>query len=387
MMLFAAFALAGIALIMTGGTGYARSAPHEDLAAMPLTASSTTPTESSMLIAMGHLKQPANTFWELFLRLAGKTSWVLDTPPGVASNGGLVASDPTAGPLTVGFFISADLKFSPVARASNGGTTWSGGELPAPLATTPDALAVGPTGETLALVGKADERIVTSGDLSTWHTVTTTKALAGATSTCAWQRVTAVAYTAQSQPLLGLACTRAGEIGILAPSVSSSVQPSGWRNIGPSLPAGVGAASVVRLDTTASGTMGLAQLGSATRTSLVAFWGQGSADQWSQSGALPVPKGWTVEATATGGGAGQGVAVLLGAKEQRRVEQVTGPGTPWVAVASPPPGASGVSEVGTEIDTFVVTGSDLAVWAWTPGSVGWRRTATIVVKVPYGSSS
>jgi hypothetical protein len=387
MMVFVASAFAGIALIVTGGTGYADSAQHDDLAAMPVTASATTPMESSMLIAMGHLKQPANTFWELFLRPAGKTSWVLDTPPGVASNGGIVTSDPLVGPLTVGFLVSADLKFSPVARASEGGTKWSGGELPSPLTATPDALAVGQSGETLALVGKAGERIVMSGDLSTWHTVTTTNALARATSTCGWQRVTAVAYTAQSQPLLGLACTRAGEIGILAPTISSSVQPSGWRNIGPPLQAGVGAASVVRLETTASGPVGLAQLGSATRMSLVAFWGQGSTDQWSQSSTLPVPKGWTVMATATGGGAGQGVAVLLGSKEQRRVEEVTGPGTPWVTVANPPSAASGVSDVGTEIDTFVVTGSHLAVWAWTPGSVGWRRTATIVVPVPYGSSS
>jgi hypothetical protein len=339
-----------------------------------------------MLIAMGHFNEPANTFWELFLRTAGSTSWVLDTPPGVASNGGLVAAVPPTGPLTVGFLISAELKFSPVARSSNEGKKWSAGELPSPLAATPDALAVGPTGEILALVAKAGESILMSGDLSTWRTLTTTKVLARAISTCAWQRVTAVAYTAESQPLLGLACAHSGEIGILAPTNSSSVQPSGWRNIGPSLRTGVGAASVVRLETTAAGPVGLAQLGSTTRMSLVAFWGQGSTDQWSQSRALPVPTGWTVKATATGGGAGQGVAVLLGSGDQRRVEQVAGPGTRWVTVADPPRGAGGVSDVGTEIDTFVVTGSHLAVWAWTPGSVGWHRTATIVVPVPYGSS-
>ncbi len=387
--LFAALAFAALALTMSAGAGYASSATsagHGGIAATPIAASSTTPTESSMLIAMGHLNQPANTFWEVFLRLAGKPSWVLDTPPGVASNGGLVAAAPPVGPLTVGFMISADLKFSPVARTSNDGKTWSAGELPASLAGAPDALAVGPTGETLALVGNGGERIVTSGDLSTWHTLTTAKGLARATSTCAWQRVTAVAYTAQSQPLLGLACARTGEVGILAPTSATSVRPSGWRNIGPSLEVGVGPASVVRLETTAAGTVGLAQLGPTRRMSLVAFWGQGSTDQWSQSRALSIPKGWTVEATATGGGIGQGVAVLLGSREQRRVEEVAGPGTPWLTVANSPEGASGVSAVGTEIDTFVVKGSDLAVWAWTPGSVGWRQTATIVVPVPYGSS-
>ena len=63
------------------------------------------------------------------------------------------------------------------------------------------------------------------------------------------------------------------------------------------------------------------------------------------------------------------------------------PGASWVGVPSTPAGCRGVADVGGEIDTFVVTGSDLAVWAWTPASVGWSRTATIVVPVPYGSSS
>jgi hypothetical protein len=46
-----------------------------------------------------------------------------------------------------------------------------------------------------------------------------------------------------------------------------------------------------------------------------------------------------------------------------------------------------VSGAGAEIDTFVVRGSHLAVWAWSEGASGWRRTAWITVPVPYGSSS
>jgi hypothetical protein len=385
------FAFTAIAIVMMGGVRDAGSteprASHDGLAVEPIAASTTVPTESSVLIAMGHLAQPANTFWELFVRKAGDTSWVLDTPPGVASNGGLVASAPPTGALTIGFLVSADLKFSPVARASQVGTTWSGGELPFPLTAVPDALAVGPAGDTLALVGKNGESIVMSADLSTWHAVTTTKALARATSTCARQRVTAVAYTAGSQPLLGLACARAARIGILTPADSSGAQPSGWHAVGPSLPTSGNAASVIRLVSTATGPVGLAQLGSVTRMSLVAFWDQGSTLQWSTSGTLPVPSGWSVKATATGGGGGQGVAVLLGSGDHRRVEEVTAPDALWANVPDPPRGASGVSIVGTEINTFVVRGSDLAVWAWSPGSSGWHRTAAIVVPVPYESSS
>jgi hypothetical protein len=274
-----------------------------------------------------------------------------------------------------------------LARTPKVGAAWSGGELPFSLIAAPDALAVGPTGETLALVSKGGESIVSLTELSTWRTVTTAKALHRATSSCAWQRITAVAYTAPSQPLLGLACARAGQIGVLAPTNDAGVQPSGWHEVGPSLPTDAHAASVIRLETTATRPVGLARLGSARRMSLVAFWGPGPGVQWLLSGDLSVPTGWTVKATATGGGAGQGVAVLLGSGDQRRVEEVTGPGASWSSVPDPPRGTSGVSEVGTEIDTFVVTGSDLAVWTWSPGSVDWHRTAKIVVPVPYGSSS
>ena len=120
---------------------------------------------------------------------------------------------------------------------------------------------------------------------------------------------------------------------------------------------------------------------------MVGFWGDGTSSQWSGPTSFPVPSGWRVTATATGGGAGQGLAVLLGSGSSRRVEVVAGPGSSWVQLPSAPRGASGVSDVGGDIDTFVVTGSHLAVWAWTAGAAGWRRAASITVPVPYGSSS
>src|SRR6202034_3958637 len=83
----AAVAATVIGLAVSGSAGGAGtvSAP-----AAAISASTTTPTESSVLIAMGHLQDPSNTFWEVFLKPAGTASWVLHTPPGVASNGGLV---------------------------------------------------------------------------------------------------------------------------------------------------------------------------------------------------------------------------------------------------------------------------------------------------------
>jgi hypothetical protein len=351
-------------------------------------ASTTTPTGSSVLIAMGHLNNPSETFWELLVRPVGSASWVLRTPPGVASNGGLALAASPSGHLTVGFLSSAHLKFSPVAKSTDGGQHWSPGELPSSLTSAPDAMAVGPTGEALAIVGAVGRSVLqSSGDLSTWKPLTSVNVLARAARSCGAREVTAVAYNAAGRPLVGLNCAHQGKVGILAAETPPSSASSGWRDIGPSLGEGSGAAVVTRLVSSAAGVAGLAQVYSERRVSVVAFWGNGSSAQWSGPTSLSVPPGWSIKATATGGGSGQGLAVLLGSEDRRRVEVVAGPGVSWTTPPPAPAGASGMSVVGTEIDTFVVTGSHLAVWAWTEGDAGWRRTASITVPVPYGSSS
>jgi hypothetical protein len=351
-------------------------------------ASTTTPTGSSVLIAMGHLNNPSDTFWELFLRPVSSASWVLHTPPGVASNGGLALAASPSGLLTVGFLSSAELRFSPVAQSTDGGDHWSPGELPSSLTSMPDALAVGPTGEALAIVAAAGQSVLQSpGDLSTWKTLTSVNELARAAQSCGVQAVTAVAYNAAAQPLVGLNCGHQGEVGILTAKAPPNFGSSAWSDIGLSLGAGGGAASVTRLVSTGSGVAGLAKVHSERRVSVVAFWGNGSSAQWTGPTSFPVPPGWSIKATATGGGSGQGLAVLLGSGDRRRVEVVAGPGASWTTPPPVPRGASGVSIAGTEIDAFVATGSHLAVWSWTEGAGGWRRTASITVPVPYGSSS
>jgi hypothetical protein len=351
-------------------------------------ASTTSLTGSSVLIAMGHLKSPSDTFWELFLRRVNSASWALHTPPGVASNGGLALAASPSGLLTVGFLSSAELRFSPLARSTDGGDHWAPGELPSSLTPTPDALAVGPTGETLAIVGTAGRSVLQSlGGLSTWKPLTSANELARVAPSCGVREVTAVAYNAAAQPLLGLDCVHPGQVGILRATAPPNSGSSAWSDIG--LPLGVddGAASVIRLVSTAGGVAGLAQVHSASRVSVVAFWGNGTSAQWSGPTSFPVPPGWSIRATATGGGSGQGLAVLLGSGARRRVDVVAGPGASWTTPPPAPKDASGVSVAGTEVDAFVAAGSHLAVWSWTEGASSWRRTASITVPVPYGSSS
>jgi hypothetical protein len=383
-------AMVAALVVTTGGAARPRHAhPNGESGdpALAMSASAATPIESSLAIAMGRLHDPANTFWELFLKSASDTSWTLRTPPGVASNGGLVVA---ASPLTVGFLTSADLKFSPIAQSSGGGHVWSPGELPSPLTTAPDALAVGPNGDVLAIVGGAGESVLETsraGDLSVWRTAFSTRALRDDDSTCDGGVPTAVAFTAASQPLLGLKCDDTETIGIIATGTSSPTSQSGWHAIGPPLDTGGGDVSVVRLVRTSDDLAGLAQARWRTRSSVVAFWGDGAGDQWSRPIPFRVRPGWSVTATATGGGSGQGLAVLLGSGAKRQVKVIAGPSASWVTLPPAAQDASGVSYVGAEIDTFVVTGSRLTVWAWTSGATGWRRTAVMHVSIPYGSSS
>jgi hypothetical protein len=368
-----------------GGDGASSPKP----VGLRLSSGMSSPTVSSLLIPMGHLDDPANTFWELFLRKAGSKAWVLRTPPGVADNGGVVVSLPAQGPLTAGFLPSANLEFSPLAQSADSGKTWSTGELPAGLVASPDALAANTAGGLLALVSTGAGTVLSSpGDLRSWTTLVTKGDLAGAVPGCRVSAITAVSFDATGQPLLGVGCATAGRIGILSrSSASQATQATAWQNVGPTLAGGQpGTATVVRLEDTAQGMAGVAAVKSSDRWWLVAFWGQGSLGQWVQSTAAPVPSGWTLESTAVGGDQ-RGVTVMLAAGDRRRVEQLSGPGAAWVTLAPAPAGAGAVAAVGSEVDTFVSSGSQITVWAWTPGATGWSRTAVTTVPVQYGSST
>ena len=69
----------------------------------------------------------------------------------MADNGGLVAAGGGAY-LVAGFRPSQNLAFSPLATSTDTGRNWTPGLLDAGLADTPGAIAVGPSGRTLALL-------------------------------------------------------------------------------------------------------------------------------------------------------------------------------------------------------------------------------------------
>jgi hypothetical protein len=358
---------------------------------IPLTSSTAGLGASWATLAMGHLGDPANTFWQLFLRPLGSASWSLRTPPGVADNGGLVVAVPPTGPVTAGFLPSADLTFSPLAQSTDGGRSWSPGALPSALAGVPDAVAAGATGRLLALVPEAGQTVLTSpGGLSSWSPSVTRAALAREDPACRLSAISAVAFYAGSQPLLGVTCAAAGHLGIVTSSLAAPTDGAPrWHDVGPALGTGpAGTASVVRLEGTPEGAAGLAVVRSSSGSSLVAFWGEGALGQWVETRPTAVPAGWTLESTAVGDSQ-DGVTVLLASGSRRRVERVigTGGGASWTALPAPPAGTDAVATVGAEVDAFAPSGSRLTVWAWSPTSASWDRNAVITVPIQYGSSS
>jgi hypothetical protein len=388
---------AGLAAAVTFGWS-AMAAATSPMPALPLPAGVSTPSQSAVSLPMGHLGDPDNTFWELFLRSATSGLWTLRTPTGVADNGGLVVAVPAGGPVTVGFLPSQLLRFSPLAQTSDGGKTWMPGDLSAGLVSAPDALAGGPPGPTTALVSGSGQTVLSSTNLVGWHQVTTTRTLAKTVKGCGVQRITAVAGNG-GYPILGVQCSRAGRIGVLFPGTGATVSaggaPTTWTSGGPRLAdASSGTATVLRLEATetagsgpAEGLNGLAAVRAGRSSSLVAFWSEGIGSNWTQSGWLTLPTGWTVSATAAGGqDAGRGFTVLLDSGIHRRIVSMAGPGARWVTSPVPPAGTEAVAAVGSEIDAFVVAKSHLTIWALAPGT-GWSRVQRVTVPVPYGSSS
>ena len=96
----------------------------------------------------------------------------------MADNGGLVAASGAGGTsLLVGFRPSQGLTYSPLASSTDTGKNWTPGLLDADLADVPDAMAVAPSGRTLALLrdggieaaatsGAADRRAVVAADVA-----------------------------------------------------------------------------------------------------------------------------------------------------------------------------------------------------------------------------
>lgn len=349
------------------------------------------------VVAMGDPASAASTYWELLFLPAGSSRWRLVTPPGVASSGGLSTSGPTgarsAPSLVVGVQPSHELAYSPVARSSDEGTTWTAGVLPSALVDQADAVTAGPAGSALAVVrAHGGELLRSDGSLTRWSSVVTAGEL-GATlpgRACRLQALTAVAAPSDGV-LLGGDCARPGTLGIFSAaggSWSAAPAPASLRH---------SQLGVLRLTATPGSANAASALVEARRgaaTSLVVLWRRASG-AWVASSSARVHG--TV--LASGLGPGEGVVAVTGL--HGRADQVLwlgGPGARWRALGAPPTGtrtavaraaggAGGADVKAPQLIALAVSGSDVTMWQRGAASGRWGRIERFRVPIANGSST
>jgi hypothetical protein len=347
---------------------------------IPLTSSSASTAATWATLAMGHLDDPLNTFWQV-LRLSNPSGrWALATPAGVASNGGMVASV-GSGSVITGFEPSQDLRFSPLARSADQGATWTPGVLPGGLAPTPDSLAAAVGDRYLALLRSGAGGVVSNtGDLTTWKSVASESSLAAdpAASGCGVQGLTAISWTAGGDPLVGTRCAHGARVGIF------ELAGGHWRSVGPRVPGRTGGSTeVLRMVSTPAGLTALVRSGPLDTGALFAAWSSGAPTTWSVSTGLPLGRRTLMSTgtTATGG-----VVVTSRAPDGRPSASTVGSSvTGWQALATPPAGTSSVvptPEGG--FDALISDRSTLHVDSL--GHQGWSPSQTLDVPIQYGSS-
>jgi len=343
---------------------------------------------SSAIVAMGRPNQPNNTFWQLFTRSAtGSTAWKLATPPGVADNGGLVATSDAASGLTAGVVPSQLLTFSPLATSANGGRSWSSAVLPGGLENVPDALTSGPAGTLLALVRRGGGTVLAArGSAGHWRAIASLRGLAGSAAgrACDLTRLTAVAGTSAT-PVVAGSCTAGGKVGVF-------IRRGGtWHVDGPSL-SGAAAArptTVLRWESGLSGTAGLVASARGESLSLFALRRQSSSAPWSVSNALH-PAGRVI---STGINADGSIVVVTAGTGARREAWVMSAAPQWTPLPPLPPRTVAVS-VGSTIGfdgagdaALAVSGKHFTSYGLTPAGTAWVRQATVTVPLQYGSST
>lgn len=384
-------------LALAGGCSAGRhSTTAETVAAQapaiptPMTTSLPTVAGTWVTLPMGRLDEALNTFWQLFYRPSGPSSaWSNQVEAtATATNGGLVLARGPNGELVVGVRPSSYLTFTPIIYTTNAAKTWSTGLLDAALAATPDALAVGPRGQGLALVGSGNDISVmeaTSG-LSTWRTLTGGSAVAAspAGQACGLGAITAVGYL-DDQPLVAGSCGHPGRVGLL------TLDDDTWVNAGPTLPSSLdtGRAEVLGLqsdgvDGDLTALIGIQPAGDAQpgTTDLVTAWRDSTT--WTVSTPLDLPAGADIQ--SYGPDAAGGEYVLSGGL----LHDAEGSSYGWVMLPTPPTGTDTVAFAaghgGSSVEALTGSATVLTVWSLDQSSQQWSKQQTIDVPIQYGSS-
>ena len=371
--------LLAAAALLAGCASASAASPASGVTSPPLATSLLTPGGTWAAVVMGGSAANHNNFWQLFTRPAGATSWRLVTPPGVASNGGLVLTDTGGQSVMAGFRPSQALTFSPLATSTDDGASWSPGLLTGGLAASPDALAADPaSGQRLAVLTSGEAELGGQAGGS-WRKLITGRALAAtpAGRRCAPRAITAGTFTAAGEPMLAGDCATPGTTGIFSRAGTD------WRAAGPVLPASYGhqPITVLRLYTGDGLTTALLAAGTGRSMSLLAAWSRDGGAHWTLSPPLTTA-GQPV--TSASPGAGGTIAVLSGG----HAEDISPTAAAWRRMPPLPPRTAVLAPApAMGWQALAVQGARLTIWQTAPDGHGWDSAQIIHVPIQYGSSS
>jgi hypothetical protein len=372
--LVAAALASAVALV---GCGAASPGPPSAVAS-PLDAVATASGSAWAVAPMGILSHEATTFWQLFGR--NGSTWVLATPPGIATNGGVVVAPGPDTAITAAVLPSGNLHFSAIQARANAVAAWSSGALPAGLVATPDALATSSAGRRLALVTTAGGTVVQSpGALSSWRTLASLSQVARATATdgCRLAALSAVGFSPSGTPLVAGACSTGGALPI-------AVREGGtWRLVDARATFGQDP-DVLRLETDEEGAAAMMVVGRPSGHGVIAAWGSRDLSTWTATAPLALSHGVVLVST-TLDAVGRAVVVLARPGGSRIAYTATEHGSRWVVLPRLPdgtvdvvPGAAG------SYQALAVSGATLVVFEATRGA--WHTRQRLVVPISIGSS-
>jgi hypothetical protein len=383
------FGLLVIILGLCGPSGPSSSAGATSVSAIatPLATSLQSSTGTWATLPMGHLSEPLNTFWQLFFRPTGVTTWSDEVEAtATATNGGLVLAAAAGQPFIAAMRPTNLLHFSPLIYTSDGGRAWANGLLPEGLSARPDALSSAATGQTLAIVdrGPGTAVLASAGSLSTWRTLTTSRQLASGSAgrTCGLQALTAVVSQASS-PLVGANCTRPGVVGMF------EMRSGTWQLDTITLPGSLaeGRVEVLALGQSPYGVDALLGITEATGSAIVAAWTTPQGG-WSISPALALAHDHVV---SYGSASGVGLFFLTATSSgAERLEVIDGPGASWHMLPAPPRDTATIAFGPTSasvIDALTADDTTMTVWSLASGSGEWTKGQILPVKIEFGSSS
>jgi len=376
-----AAASAAAAAVSAGALALAAAGPATAAATLaPLAGGAATASGSWAVVAVGHLSDPLNTFWQLLFLGGAGGRWKLVTPPGVADNGGLTGAFPASGPVTIGVEPSQELGFSPLARSSDGGAHWATGLVPSGLAAVPDALAVS-AGSVVALTRAHGGTVLASTwPGASWVQVTTRASLVTVPGACAPVRLGAVAVSASGTPFVGATCVQRGRVGVFTRTGAR------WQQIGPRLgtPLAGSAATLLRLTVVGQQLVALAETTGRGGGALVVLWRPVAGGAWTVSAPWPVSTSSGPLVSAVGPGVAY--VVLLGTPGAPTPVSIAGPGRGWTPLPAAPVGTAALAPVAGGVDAFSVKGARVTVSALDAGAHGWQRLQVLDVPLAYGSS-